>query len=275
MGRKRVAVVLGGGGAKAAAHAGVALALAEAGVEPVRWIGTSMGSAVAAALAAGRSPDELVARLGELRTDDLVVREPLALFKGVWAHSLLNMAPLRRLFRDLVPMERFDQLRVPCSITAVDVDSGAAVVFGEGGMDAPLHDAIAASCALPPYYAPVELEGRRYYDGGLRGPLPLWAATGIDCDVVVAVDAGPGFDEQGVSLQSPPPLLAATDTAIGWLMSETTSLLRERWLADPSLPRLVYLRPVSERGATFAVDRVPRYAAAGHAAMTARISEVV
>jgi NTE family protein len=270
----RVVVVLGGGGAKAASQAGVALALAEHGVEPIRWIGTSMGSAVAASLAAGRSPVDLIARMEKMRAADLVVRERLALFKGIWAQSLLTMEPLRRLFRDLVPVERFDQLNIPCSITAVDVDNGDAVIFGEGGANVPLHDAIAASCALPPYFAPVEVQGRRYYDGGLRGPLALWAAADIDCDVVIAVDAGPGFDESGPSRQSPPPFLAAADAAMGWLMAGTTSLLLESWRANPSRPRLVYLRPISERGATFAVDRVSHYAAAGRAAMQARISEV-
>lgn len=271
----RVVVVLGGGGAKAAAHAGAARALAEAGIEPVRWIGTSMGSVLAVALAAGRSPADLLARMSTLRADELVVRRRFAVLRGIWATELLDMQPLRRLFRELIPVERFDQLAVPCGVTAVDANSGEAVVFGEGGMDdMEVHDAVAASCALPPYYAPVTIAGRRYYDGGLRGPLPLWAAEEIDCDAVVAVDVGPGFDERGGSLQSPPPLIAASDTAMGWLMAGTTALLLDRWRSDATRPPLIHLRPVADRGATFAVDRIGGYAEAGYRAMTARIDEL-
>ena len=61
MSTPRVAVVLGGGGAKAAAHLGAAVALRELGISPVHWIGTSMASVVAAAMAGGADPATLLA----------------------------------------------------------------------------------------------------------------------------------------------------------------------------------------------------------------------
>src|SRR5918999_1304701 len=52
-------LALGGGGARGWAHVGVARALAAHGMRPRRIVGTSMGAIVGAALAAGRSPDEI------------------------------------------------------------------------------------------------------------------------------------------------------------------------------------------------------------------------
>ena len=68
----RVAVVLGGGGAKAAAHLGAAVALADAGIVPTHWIGTSMGSVVAVAMAGGADPAALLAAFGKVRRQRIV-----------------------------------------------------------------------------------------------------------------------------------------------------------------------------------------------------------
>ena len=61
----RAVVVLSGGGAKTAAHAGAVQALREAGIEPARFVATSMGAVVAAALAAGVHPSEIPERLAQ------------------------------------------------------------------------------------------------------------------------------------------------------------------------------------------------------------------
>lgn len=59
----------------------------------------------------------------------------------------------------------------PTWICAVDLDTGRRVVFGaEGGPTVPLGVAVAASCAVPSYFAPVEVGGRRFVDGGVHSP---------------------------------------------------------------------------------------------------------
>lgn len=263
----RAAVVLSGGGAKGAAHLGAARALRDAGVEAVHWIGTSMGAVTAAALAGGEDPDALVARFAEIRRRDVLRRAPFALLRGIWAPALLDPQPFRATMARFVPAARFADLATPCTVTAVERDTGQVRRFGALGEDAPLHDALMAACALPPYFPPAEVAGTACYDGGLRGPVPLALAEGIDCDLVVVVDVGPGFDETGTPVHRPPPFLAAADTAIGWLMAGTTLLQRERWDRIPGLPPLLWVRPTSDRGATFALERVPEYARAGHHAM--------
>lgn len=69
-------------------------------------------------------------------------------------------------------------------VVAMDYDSGQRVTFGRA--DAPpamLDDAVMASCAIPGWYAPVRIGGRRYVDGG------AWSTTNVD------VVAGEGLDE--------------------------------------------------------------------------------
>lgn len=270
----RIAVVLGGGGAKAAAHLGAAIALAEAAITPVRWIGTSMGSVVAAAMAGGADPARMLEEFGGLSASDVLKRERFALLKGIWAPAIFQSEVFRATLERLVVPRSFAELKTPCTITAVERDTGMTVTFGSDGEDAPLIDVLAASCALPPWFHPVTVNGRALYDGGIRAPLPLPQAEVVDCDVVLAIDVGPGFDEVGETVLRPPPFVAAADTAIGWLMAGTTQLLRERWAADPALPPLVYVRPTSDRGATFAIERIGHYGKVGAEAVRAILGEL-
>jgi NTE family protein len=284
-----VTVVLSGGGAKTAAHVGAARAIAEAGLAPVRYVATSMGAVVAAALAGGAGGAELVERLGEAGRRG-VVREPLAPVRGLFARSLLRPAPFRRAVEQLVPARRFTDLAVPITVSAVDLDTGELVLFGEGGEDAPLIDVLCASCALPVYFPAGKVAGRRCGDGGLRGPLPLDVAARLARESVVAVDVGPGFDavlgsaeghpersEGGhagmVSFASLrmtfgdlPPIVRAHDDAVGALMAHATVLQLALWRAEATRPPLVYVRPNVERNATFRVDRLRGYAEDGYRA---------
>ncbi len=269
---ERVVVVLGGGGAKGAAHLGAARALAEAGVVPVRWIGTSLGSVLAAALAAGEAPDDILARLLSVRRSDVLVPARFAAVRGIWNRALLQPEALHRTVERLLSARRFADLTVPCTITAVDIANGSEVLFGADGVDVPILDAVAASCALPPYFPPYTIDGRQYYDGGLRAVVPLTVAARVACDRVIAIDVGPGFDETGPAVQVPPPLVQSADTAQGWLMAGTTQLLREQWALRPELPPLTWLRPVRDRGATFAMERASTYAEAGYTAMRAALA---
>ena len=261
-----VTVVLSGGGAKTAAHVGAARAIAEAGLEPVRFVATSMGAVIAAALAAGVAHEALLARLAEAGRRG-VVRNPLAALTGLFARALLRPEPLRRALEAIVPARRFADLPVPLTVCVVDLDSGELLLYGAGGIDAPLLDVLTATCALPVYYPPHRLDGRRCGDGGLRGALPLEAAAGLARERVVAVDVGPGFDLAAPGVPPPlPALLRAHEDAVSILMASATAAQLARWRAEPGWPALLYVRPRVERSATFRVDRVHRYAEDGYRA---------
>jgi NTE family protein len=260
-----VAVVLSGGGAKTAAHLGAARAMAALGFTTARYVATSMGAVLAAGLAAGTTPDALLDRLAAVGPSG-VVRHPGALVAGLFARALLRPAPLRRAIEALVPARRFDQLRIPLTVTAVDLDTGELLLFGAGGDEAPLIDVLMASCALPVYFPPVRLAGRRCGDGGLRGVLPLDAAARVVAEPVVAVDVGPGFDTPAGMPATGPAVVRAHDEAVGALMAAHTASQLRAWRAEPGHPPLVYIRPGIERNATFQVDRMRRYAEDGYQA---------
>jgi len=141
------------------------------------------------------------------------------------------------------------------------------LLFGDHGMDAPLIDVLCASCALPLYFPPLIVAGRRCGDGGLRGVLPLETASRLAVDPVVAVDVGSGFErlEDGRP-RWVPPVVRAHEDALSILMAANTATQLALWRAEPGRPALLYIRPRVDRHATFQVENVRRYAEDGYRA---------
>jgi NTE family protein len=77
----------------------------------------------------------------------------------------------------------------PLWVNAVRLDNARRVVFGrEGSPVVDLPDAVAASCAIPGYFEPVEIDGIRYVDGGAHSPTNadvLGDGRDLDLDVVI------------------------------------------------------------------------------------------
>lgn len=268
-----VLLLLSGGGAKAAAHIGVARALAEQGIRPARIVGTSMGAVMGACLGAGLPPSDILYRLHQVGSKG-IVRSLRAPWGGLWLEGLLRSDALHAALSELVPARSFDELRVPLTVTATDLDSGELVPLGADGVPAPLVDALHASCALPVFYPPVMLGGRRLGDGGLRGVVPFEAARGATAEIAIAVDVGPGFGAPA----GPPPvrypaLVARHNDATGILMAANTAAQLELWRREPARPPLLYVRPELERNATFRVERVEAYAEAGYRAALVALAE--
>jgi NTE family protein len=285
----KVVLVLSGGGAKALAHAGAFRALEQADLVPSHIIATSMGAVVGAALGAGMPFDQVRRRAMGIRRRDVAPFDPLVLVMGLFARSLFPASALRRAIARIVPKTRFEYLRIPLTVTATDLDSGELLLLGgperrggefdRRGRDIELADALYASCALPLYFPPLEADGRRLGDGGLRAVLPLGPALEVakDADLFVAVHVGPGFDERGPASngdQPQPPdapvpariprVVRTHGEAMRIMMAEQAERALADWPKDG--PRLVYVRPVAEREATFAVERVQEYVEMGYQA---------
>ncbi|MDX2060070.1 MAG: patatin-like phospholipase family protein [Gemmatimonadales bacterium] len=170
----RIALVLGGGGARGLAHIGVLDVLARAGI-PVHFIaGTSMGGLIGGLHASGLPTAEMVAVARRFRFPRWFLPGGLlewaSLFPSVPAH-------LAETFEDLSP---------PLAIAALDLEEGAQVVLHRG----PVLPAVRATCAVPGILAPVRLNGRWLVDGGVVNGLPTDVAWIANPDIVIAVRVG-------------------------------------------------------------------------------------
>ena len=279
----KTVVVLGGGGAKALAHIGAWRALDEAGMRPDAIVGTSMGAVVGAALAAGTSVERVTALAREAGKSPATIPNPLALVAGSFADALFLPGPLRSMIRTFVPLEKFEDLAVPFVSTMVDLQTGRLVLCGPAKLAAeypgiadgfPLQLALEASCALPVFFPPVVIFGRKYGDGGVRAVLPLDAARLLEPETVVAIHTGAGFDD----IPSPaggnaliPPMVRAHGEAVRILMAEQSERAVELWPQNGA--RLVLVRAVNETEATFSRGSGDRYIEMGYQA-TKRALEV-
>src|SRR3989442_6054986 len=218
----RVVAVFSGGGAKCLAHVGAWRAIVEAGHELVHVVATSFGAVVGAAIAAGVPYEGLVAGLRGVSRNDVAPLDFLSVLKGISADHVIKPDGLRRLLPRLVPALRFGELHLPLTVTTTDVDSGELVVFGTpvslaavtharyAGAEVPLADVLYATCALPVYFPPQRIDGRRLADGGLRAVLPLALARGIPADIALAANGGARFGQD-----LPPGLAGGQRTPLG------------------------------------------------------------
>jgi NTE family protein len=266
---RQVTAVLSGGGVKAAAHLGVLRALEAGGIVPTRFVGTSMGAVIACGLAAGQSCAAVEAQLLAVKDRDVFRLDRRALLLGMFARSLFKPEPFRETLERLLPARRFDELALPLTVTTTDLDSGALVVFGAGGEDAPLLEVLCATCALPLYFPPVTIRARRLADGGLRSVVPLEVAARFPADLVVAIDVSFGFDapDPETTVRTPA-LLKLQGEAQRALMASNTVFEHELWQRTPGRPPLLWIRPRVRRGETFASEQLRWYLEEGARAGT-------
>jgi len=175
----KIGLALSGGAARGMAHVGVLRALVENDVRIDCIAGTSAGSIVGGAFAAGMSVEEIEEFGRRLRWRDI----------GRMTMSRLGVQSNERLeqyLRARLPVTRFEQLQIPLAVVATELKTGAAVVMRDEG-DVPL--AIRASCTIPGWYVPVvDQSGRQLIDGGLVAVIPSTMARALGADIVIAVD---------------------------------------------------------------------------------------
>jgi NTE family protein len=211
--RPRVALVLSGGGARGFAHVGVLRVLRDLKVPIDLVVGTSMGSVVGGAFAAGNSVEtmETIVRSTDWEAviadrparDELAFRRreedlllPSRIEFGVDAggitlppsaagNAALEFA-LARLMPGTTRGTPVDRLPLPFRSVASDLVSGELVEL----VDTPLFLTMRASLAVPGVFAPVRINERLLVDGGLVRNLPIDLARAMGADVVIAVNVG-------------------------------------------------------------------------------------
>ncbi|MDL2353860.1 MAG: patatin-like phospholipase family protein [Pseudomonadota bacterium] len=211
--RPRIALVLSGGGARGFAHIGVLRVLRELHVPIDIVVGTSMGSVVGGAYAAGASVADLERMARDTDWEQVVAdrqpRDQLAFRRreedvllpsriefGVHRDgvslppSAAGNAALEQALGRLLPAGTRDlpvsRLALPFRSVASDLLTGEPVEL----VDTPLFLTMRASLAVPGVFAPVRVEQRLVVDGGLVRNLPVSTAHAMGADIVIAVNVG-------------------------------------------------------------------------------------
>jgi NTE family protein len=256
--RPRIGLVLGGGGARGAAHVGVLEVLERLRVPIDCVAGTSMGALVSGAFASGLTSAQMREELASVDWFDLFQDSPgysetpfrnkrLAqrylpgseLGIGAGGPSappgVLTGQKIKLFFNRLVRADRVEReiqsLPLPLAILATDIGTGDRVVLRTGS----LTQAMRASMSVPGLMAPVEHQGRKLVDGGLVDNLPIAEVRKL-CrpDVVIAVNVGS-------------PLLAPAE--VGSLLSvsaQMVNILTEQNVTQSMAlltPDDIYIRP--------------------------------
>jgi NTE family protein len=193
--RKTMAIALGGGGARGAAHIGVLRVLEQENIPIDYIVGNSMGAIIGGSYAAGVPLDRLqeLGLSGKMRKAYLpgvltrVLTMPfshlLTMFRddyaGLWSGKRFQKYLESYLGKDTC----IEQTKIPFSAVATNLKDGEAYRLSEGN----LATAIRASSTLTPLLKPVKIGERVYVDGGIRANLPASAAKDTGADVIVAV----------------------------------------------------------------------------------------
>ena len=174
-----IGLSLSGGGAKGFAHLGVLQAMGEIGLKPNIISGTSAGSIAGVLYADGYSPQEILSFFQEKEFKDFAeLSIPKGgLFKSTRFHSFL---------KQYLRARNFEDLKIPLKVTATDIEHGVSVTFDKG----PLIPVIVASCSYPIIFAPSEINGIHYVDGGLFKNFPV-SVIREQCNKVIGVNVTP------------------------------------------------------------------------------------
>jgi NTE family protein len=264
----RVFAVFGGGGVKGMAHAGAWRAIQEAGLPVAELVGTSIGGLVAACLAGGHGWARLYELAAALKKQDIVTLNRWALLlNGIRQPSVFQGEALREYIETVLPVRDFSELVLPVSMNAVDLESGRMVWFGAAGrMDVPLVDAIYATCALPLFYPPAEIDGEFFVDGGVRDGLPIELASQRGATLIIAIDVGAG------EVRDSGDTVAKGLVAIHHRVTEIMGFARKReQLENWTGPRLIYVRPRLDEYSTFDFGKTEFFLEEGYRATRAAL----
>jgi NTE family protein len=222
-----VALALGGGGTRGAAHIGVLRVLDREKIPIDMIVGTSMGAIIGGFYCAGISPDQIQARIEDRRflssfnTVPIPVR--IALMPVMLLPRVVGYHPYDGLYRG----KRFAKYLNKCvperdreiaefkprfaSVATNLLDSKPyAITSGNLGK------ALQASSAIPFLRKPVFIDGKLFVDGGISANLPVRQAKDLGADIVIAVDVDEGFD---------PPLSADHFRKVGSVPPRVISML--------------------------------------------------
>ena len=207
----KIGLALGGGGARGLGHIGVLKALKKHSI-PIHMVaGTSIGAVIGAMYAATQDPDWIENKFKEFIDSEAYKKIGLhrlvptsqpnsSIFQTAATYmknqiiinlsnerlGILKQERLSEIIDFMLPIKTFEELQIPFSCLAVDLNSGDDVIFNSGN----LVEAIAASSAIPGYIPPIEKDGMLLTDGAVSCPVPVKTVRKMGADFRISVDVG-------------------------------------------------------------------------------------
>ncbi|MCW3147934.1 patatin-like phospholipase family protein [Stutzerimonas stutzeri] len=175
---KKVALVLGSGGARGYAHIGVIEEILARGYTIDCIAGCSMGAVVGGIYAAGK--------LKEYRAwiESLDYLDLLRLVDPSFSLGAIRGEKVFGRVREILGEVNIEDLPIPYTAVATDLTNQQEIWFQEGSLEL----AMRASAAIPSLFTPVVQDNRVLVDGGLLNPLPIVPVVSSHCDLIVAVN---------------------------------------------------------------------------------------
>ncbi|MCD6571045.1 MAG: patatin-like phospholipase family protein [Deltaproteobacteria bacterium] len=204
----KIGLALGGGGVRGLANIGVLLALEEDNIIPKIIAGTSMGAIVGSVYAdttsavktkevikgylGGEEFQKKAQRLSMLSDMDkgfldrlfVTAKKGYFYYRTLFRKSVISPEAFFMEMDRLIPDKQFSELKLAFACVALDIVSGYSEILHSG----PIRPAIRASSAVPGILPPVEIEDRRYVDGGWVESVPVSAARFLKADFIIGVD---------------------------------------------------------------------------------------
>lgn len=173
----KIGLALGSGGARGFAHLGVLKVLNEEKIPVDLIAGTSMGALIAAFYGAGIDMNRLYKIASAFRRKyyiDFTVPKM----------GFISGNRVKELIRIFTKGKNIEDLSLPISIVATDLQSGEKVIFSSGS----IADAVRASISIPGIFVPEKIDGRLFVDGGVVDRVPVSVAKEMGADIILAVD---------------------------------------------------------------------------------------
>jgi NTE family protein len=191
----KIALVLGGGGARGFAHIGVLKVFQEERIPVNLIVGTSVGSIAGALYCAGASLENLQNDIKGFGVRDISNFSSISLLEMLLADRLLSNKNLENFINARIGDVTFNQLQIPLVCIATDLITGERILLREGSVAF----AARASSTVPGIFRPVEYKQRYLIDGGLSENIPVSVAKIFKADVIVAVSLSADITKNSVN----------------------------------------------------------------------------
>jgi NTE family protein len=181
--RPKIAVVLGGGGARGFAHIGVLKIMSSQNLPIDLIVGTSIGSLVGAFYCAGISMDRLEILAQNINWSSISNIGATSMLSLLLNNKMLSNAKIEEFLDDNIGDITFDRLQTPLVCVATDLNTGEKILLMEGQVSF----AARASATIPGFFAPVGYRQRYLVDGGISENIPVRTAKLFEPDIIIAV----------------------------------------------------------------------------------------